>query len=358
MMKKKAATGLIFILMMAMAATGCGGSGTPYDYDLSEYIKVGDYVGIEYDAIEIEVTDEEIESEIQDVLEQYSDQTELTEGTIENGDYVKMSYSLEMDGKKVDSVAAENYTMQVGEGVMLEDIDKALVGKSVGDTFEVTTTFPEDYDINPEMAGKEGTFTITVTSKYLIDFPEYNDEFVAKYLDYDTVEEYETALRESLYETKLENATYTAGEEIFNQIVEKAEVLKYPKKEMEDTTETLKANFESICEEYGMTVESALEDILDMTEDEFDEEMESSAEKNVKDELVLYYIARENDLEMTEEEYQDYLKETLLQNDMTEEEFEEQYSMDLETYAEQNRIGISLLYERVFQFLVENGAPV
>ena len=74
--------------------------------------------------------------------------------------------------------------------------------------------------------------------------------------------------------------------------------------------------------------------------------------------MVIYYIARENDLEMSDEEYQAYLDENLLQNDMTEEEFEEQYSMNLETYAEQNRIGISLLYERVFEFLVEQGTPV
>lgn len=357
-MRKKTAILLLFILVVVMTAAGCSGSKKPYDYDLSKYIKVGEYKGLEYEAFDIKVTDEEIQSEVQDVLEQYSDQTELKEGTIEDGDYLKMSYSLEIDGEKVDSVSAENYTMQVGKGVILEDIDKALVGKKVGDTFKVTTTFPDDYDINPEMAGQEGTFTITINSKYLIDFPEYNDAFVAKYLDYDTVEEYEEALRQSLYESKLDDATYAAGEEIFDQIVEKAEVLKYPDKEMKDTVEKLVDNFESLCEEYGMTFDSALKDVLDMTEDEFDQEMEKSAQTNVKEELVLYYIARENNLEMSEEEYQAYLEDTLLQNDMTEDEFEEQYSMDMETYAQQNRIDISLLYERVFKFLVEEGKAV
>ena len=357
-MRKKTLLCCILIFVLAVTAAGCGSSDTPYDYDLSEYIQVGDYTGIEYDAIHVEVTDEEIEEQVQDVLEQYSDQTELTEGTIEDGDYVNLSYFLEMDGEKVDSVAAEGFTMQVGEGVILEDIDKALIGKEVGDSFTVTTTFPEDYDINPELAGQEGTFDITVNSKYLIDFPEYNDEFVAKYLDYDTVEEYEDSLRETLYNNKMNDAVYAAGQQILDQILENSEVLQYPEKELEDMRELLVSNFESICDQYGLTFESALEDVLGITEEEFDEEMDTGAEDAVKEEMVIYYIARENDLEMSDEEYQAYLDENLLQNDMTEEEFEEQYSMNLETYAEQNRIGISLLYERVFEFLVEQGTPV
>ena len=87
-------------------------------------------------------------------------------------------------------------------------------------------------------------------------------------------------------------------------------------------------------------------------------EMEESAKSTVKQEMILYYIARENDLELSDEEYDQYLNSVLESNDMTEEEFKKQYSMDLRTYAEQSGIDTSLLYERVFYFLVDNGTAV
>ena len=86
--------------------------------------------------------------------------------------------------------------------------------------------------------------------------------------------------------------------------------------------------------------------------------MEESAKSTVKQEMILYYIARENDLELSDEEYDQYLNSVLESNDMTEEEFKKQYSMDLRTYAEQSGIDTSLLYERVFYFLVDNGTAV
>lgn len=358
MMRRNTATILILILAMATMISGCGGSSKPYDFDLSEYVKVGDYKGIEYDTIKVEITEKQIDEKIEEVLQKYSDQTELKEGTVKNGDYVKLSYSLEMDGKKVDSVSAENYTMQVGEGVILEDIDKALVGKKVGETFKVDTTFPEDYDINPEMAGKEGVFEITVSTKYKIDYPEFNDEFVSKNLDYPTVEEYKAALKDSMYQEELESAKYEKGEEIWNKIVESSEVIQYPEEEVKQTKQELVNNFKSLCEQYGMTFETALESILKTDEESFMKEMEESAKSTVKQEMILYYIARENDLELSDEEYDQYLNSVLESNDMTEEEFKKQYSMDLRTYAEQSGIDTSLLYERVFYFLVDNGTAV
>ncbi len=355
---------LIVVLVMSMMLTGCSKStsGTltiveHYNYDLSEYVQVADYLGIEYEAIDVEVTDEEMQSEIDTILQTYSTQTELSEGTIEDGDYVKLSYSLEMDGEEIDSVSAEDYIIQVGQGQLLEEIDEALIGHDVGDTFDVEVTFPEDYSIEESFAGQVGIFTITIESKYLVTYPDYDDDFAAKYLGYDTIEEYEEALWQSLYDEKYYDAKYEQGEIIWEQIVEASVVLQYPEDEVNAMIDSLLETFDLLCETYGIEYDEALES-MELEEEEFLESMEESAKTIVKEQMILFYIARENVLEFSDDELRDWL-ETLMEGyGIDADEFEETYGMDFGEYAEENSVIISLLYQDVFYFLVDEGVAV
>ena len=107
--------------------------------------------------------------------------------------------------------------------------------------------------------------------------------------------------------------------------------------------------------ESGMTLEEGMTEILEMDQETFDAEIRKSAEAGVKEELILYTIARKHDLEMSEKEIQDYLDRLLEANTMTDEEFTEQYGVDIRTYMEDGGVLISMLYEEVFGFLVDEG---
>ena len=134
-------------------------------------------------------------------------------------------------------------------------------------------------------------------------------------------------------------------------------MLKYPEDEVKQKQAALTESFRIICEKYGTTLEEALDSILKTDETEFMENIRTSAESAVKEEMILYYIARENGLEMTLQEQQAYLDDVLAENGITAREFKEKYSTSIEEYAEESGILTSLLYERVFDFLVENGVP-
>lgn len=352
-MKTKAAT-VLLVSSLLMTLTGCGSSRI-YDYDLKDYVKVGEYKGLPCAKIEVEVTDEKIRAEVEKVLQKYSTQTERTEGIIKKGDYVNILYELQVEGHKLDGASSEAYTIRVGDDQLLEDIDQALVGKKPGDVFDVKTTFPKDYAMSFELAGKDAVFTITVNKLYDVTLPELDDEFAAKNLGFDTADEYMEDLKKSLYKEKLASARYDAGEQIWERVLENTEVIKYPEKEVRKTQTTLIENFKVLCEQYGMTFEDALSSVLETDEADFLAEMKRSAEAAVKKEMVLYYIARENGLEMTGEEQRDYLHEVLKENGMTAKEFKEKYAESIEDYAEENGIFTSLLYERVLDFLVDNG---
>ena len=355
-MKKRASVLVSLVLVMAMVMTGCGGDKTvkEYDFDLSEYVTVGEYKGLEYTAFDVEVTQEEIDAEIDAVLKENADQVELTEGTIEEGDYIQISYDLEVNGEVMEGVTSEGYTIEVGAGHILDAIDKGVIGRDLGETFEVNTTFPEDYEINPDFAGQPAKFTITITKLYDVTFPELNDAFAMKVLGFDTIDEYMENLEQTMYDTKLADARYMAGEEIWAQILENSEVIKYPEEKVDETYTMLIDNFNSLVQQYGMDMETALES-MNMTQEDYEAQMMESAEGAVKEEMILYSIARENDLELTAEDQQTYVDSLLSANEMTEEDFEKTYGMTIEEYLDESGILISLLYENVFYFLVDNG---
>ena len=344
------------MMLTAVTLTGCG-ADKPYDIHLQDYVKVGEYKGISYTDFKIYVTEEEIQEEVEKVLQKYSVQTERTEGPLEEGDYANIQYKLEVDGSKLNGAASQYYTVQVGKEAILEDIDKALVGKEAGETFEVKTTFPEDFEMNAHMAGKEALFTITVNKIFDVTLPTLDDAFVSENLGFETADAYLENLEESLYDQKQKDARYQAGEEIWNKVLENSEVLKYPEDEVKNKQTALTESFRIICEKYGTSLEEALDSILKTDEAAFMENIRISAENAVKEEMILYYIARENSLEMTPQEQQAYLNDVLAENGITAREFKEKYSASIEEYAEESGIMTSLLYERVFDFLVENGVP-
>ena len=359
-LNKTIRTALAVMLAMAvtLTAAGCGNEEPvkkPYDYNLEEYIKVGEYKGLEYTAFEVEVTDEEVDAAIEDVMSEYTTQTKVNEGTVKSGDYVNIKYTMEIDGELVEGTDLQNYTVKVGDSGLMPDVDKALIGTEVGETVTVETAFSEDYDINPEYAGKDVKYVIEVQYIAVPEYQELTDEFAKETLSVKNAAEYRELVKETLYQNELAEARYAAGEEIWKQVVEEAEVLQYPEAEVTKTAENMEKNLISMMEQSGMTLEQGLAEVLEMTQEEFDAEIHKSAEAGVKEELILYTIAREHDLELSEKEIQDYTDRLLTANNMTDEEFTEKYGVDIRTYMEDGGVLISMLYEEVFGFLVDEG---
>jgi len=301
------------------------------------------------------VTDEEVEETIEEILAEYMTKEEVTQGAVKAGDFVTIKYTMEVDGEMVSGTDAQSYTVKVGDNGLMPAVDQALVGAEVGEKLTVETAFAEDYDINPDYAGKAVTYEIEIENISVPIYQELTDEFAKETLGVKSAAEYRELVKETLYQNRLAEARYAAGEEIWAQIVANSEVLQYPEAEVEKTAENLEKNLISMMEQSGMTLEQGLEEVLEMTQEEFDAEIHKSAEAGVKEELILYTIAREHDLEMSEKEIQEYMERLLAANSMTDEEFTEQYGADIRTYMEDGGVLISMLYEEVFGFLVDEG---
>ena len=191
-----------------------------------------DYSVIEVPESAVQVSDLEVESYINSILE-YSTTTEtITEGTAEDGDTVNIDFSGVLEGEEepFDGGTAQGYTVVLGSGTFIPGFEDQIIGHEIGETFDILVTFPEEY--TEEMAGKNATFTITLNYKSVSVVPELTDEFVQEFTTAEfesplnTVEELQDYTYDYLYTNYLDNA-------IMDAMMDKMTVVSYDEEKFE-----------------------------------------------------------------------------------------------------------------------------
>ena len=171
-----------------------------------------DYSVIEVERSDVEVTDDDIESYLDNIIDEKTVYTSVTEGVVEDGDEICIAYEgiLEGETEPFEGGSSDDYDLTIGSGVLIDGFEDGIIGHEIGETFDLDLTFPEDYD--EELAGKNVTFTVTVNEKTETSVPELTDELVKEYSEenldetFETIEAYEEYLRDELYTSRLHSA--------------------------------------------------------------------------------------------------------------------------------------------------------
>jgi len=331
-MKKKLSlltVGVCFVSLL----TGCssGSSGT-----YSKYVELGTYKGLEITKVKSEVSDDEVQEQIQSILEENSVYTDITDRGAKDGDEVNIDFKGTIDGENFDDNEAEDYALVLGEGYMLEDFEAGIIGMKVSETKNVTVTFPEDYD--DALVGKEAVFAITLNSISEVEIPEYNDAFVTEISEFKTTAEYEADLKESLLQSVNEENSYTAGDEAVKKVIENSTFDGYPeelydqcKAEYDETNAYYAEMFGMDVSEFELSEEDTKEAVLEM----------------VNSKMVITTIAEKEKLSVSDEEYEAYAQENF-------EAYGYESIADFETAFTKEGIIEELLTTKVMNFLVEN----
>ena len=242
-MKRKSYILAIAVMASAMLLAGCGnkdqgnGSGDgegenseeALDFDASEYVKLGDYKGLEVTYPSVPpVTDEEVRENIQYELEENTEYKEIKDRAAEEGDIANIDYTGTIGGEEFEGGSDSGYELELGSGDFLEDFENSLIGKKAGETTTFTLTFPEDY--GQDVAGKEAEFTVKINSISEAVTPEYNEEFVKSVSDYETTQDYEASVKEKLQEETEESSKMEAEENALRLAIENATIDGYPQK--------------------------------------------------------------------------------------------------------------------------------
>nr|WP_294664984.1 hypothetical protein [uncultured Blautia sp.] len=276
---------------------------TPAEYlvqKASDYVKLGDYDGVEVTKYTYEITDDMVQDEIQGELEDASEE-ESTNAPSEDGNTIYMNLTASVDGE--EAADPEETFITLGQEEYGAEFDEKLTGVSTGDTLEFTITYGDD-TWQEDWQGKTVDFSVEVTDVTKSEVPEYNEDYVKNYTGYDTKEEYEASVREYLEQSYEEQSAYDQSEELISACLERTEFTgEYP----EDLFEACK---EEALSAYSMFVDEGgdVTDVLDMfglTESDIEEE----AKNLVNRRLFISAYAQANNIEVTEDDYVAYVNE-------------------------------------------------
>lgn len=278
-------------------------------------VYLGDYSGFTYSREYTAPTEADVEETIQDILDSNSTREYLEEGTVADGDTVVVSFTGTIDGEVIDGLSGEEEEFTIGEEVFLAEFEDALVGHDVGEEFEITLEFPEDY-IEESIAGKTATITTVVNSiAGPVQEVELTDEWVKENSTYSTVDEYKQGIMEELEMQAEEYADSTAVYSLISDLynVCYAEV---SDEEVAEEFEAEVAIYKNEAKELGMTYEEYVKEVQSYvtydTDEEYVEAFESSIKATVKEDIekkkILNAFAEKESVDLSDEAYEQYLE--------------------------------------------------
>ncbi len=355
---------LLLVSCLALSLGACGAKDSyvePYsDYDLSEYVKLGDYKGIEVTETKVSVTDEEVQSEIQNRIEAASTQVEKEKGTAATGDSVKIVFNGKMNGKEFQggSSGEEGTVITLGSSGYIPGFDDGVIGMKVGEMKTLNLKFPQDYG-KDELNGKDVAFDVTLSGIMVTETPKYDVDFVKSHSKEKTLEGYEKSVKKELYTQKKETAEEEMRNQLWATIMDNSKVLKYPEKELQECKDTNQEYYETYAKQYGMELKEFIKQYTGMDEKAYDDYLKQYAEAIVSQEMVMYSIAKAENITISDKEYKEKVEEFKKEQGITDEAaFKQQYGKSFEEYAGKDNLMKNFLLEKILEFAVDNAKVV
>ncbi|MFV0529415.1 MAG: trigger factor [Lachnospiraceae bacterium] len=296
--------------------------------NLDTYVTVGKYKGIELEKTITEVTDEDVDAQIDSALTAAATESTDTEQEVVDGDTVNIDYVGRVGEIAFQGGTAEAQSLVIGSNSYIDGFEEGIIGMKAGETKELNLTFPEDYQ-DTSLAGKDTVFTVTLNSISVT--PELTDEWVAANTDYETVDEYKAGIKADLEATNEETADSSLLSTAWSQVVDASEIKEYPEDELAAVKEDYIARVKDYAEQQGTTFEEMLE-AQGQTEEDFDTYADEYAKSALEETLILQSILDAEGLELTDEEFDSAKTEMTETYAMSIADLVEQYGSEVYTY--------------------------
>ena len=258
--------------------------------------ELGEYKGLHVEKQEVEVTDEQVDAQIKDMMGRDAKMVVAEEGAvIEKGDFAIIDFAGTVDGEPFSGGEGKGYPLEVGSNSFIPGFEDQLVGLSKGDSTDVEVTFPEDYFVK-DLAGKEAIFKVNIQDVKRKELPELNDEYVASKTDFKTVEELRANYKERMQKAAEANAKAEYEHELIDLAVANAK-FSVPEIMIEDKISQMVEEMKMSLESRKMSLDMYMQYTgLDMAK--IRENQRPVAEENVKTDLVLDAIAKAEDIQV------------------------------------------------------------
>ena len=277
--------------------------GKPFIYTAEVAVKpeveLGKYKGVTVTKIDTSVSDDEVAEALEQERNKNARDVSVTDRAIQEGDTAVIDFEGFVDGVAFEGGKGENHPLEIGSHSFIDTFEEQLVGKNAGDEVEVNVTFPEQYQA-AELAGKPAMFKVKINEVKAKELPELDDEFAQDVSEFDTLAEYKEDLKKQLVEKKEVEAKKTKEDEAIQKIIDKSK-MDIPEAMIETQCESMVEEFAQRIAQSGLSMEQYLQ-FSGMTVDQLKEQVRPEATTRIQSSLVLEQIAKEENIEISDEE--------------------------------------------------------
>ncbi len=272
---------------------------------LKPEVTLGAYKSVEIEKVDTTVTEEEIDEAVNRERESNARTISVEDRAVQDGDMVVLDFEGFMDGAAFEGGKGENYSLTIGSGTFIPGFEEQLIGAEIDKEITVNVTFPEDYHAE-ELKGKNAEFKCTIKEIKEKELPELDDEFASDVSEFDTMEEYREDLKKQLTKQKEETAEEEKGDKVVEAIIASSQ-MDIPEAMIETQQRQMAEDFARRIQMQGLSFEQYLQ-FTGLTRADFMEQMKPQTLKRIQSRLVLCAIAKAENIEATEEEYQEEIQ--------------------------------------------------
>ncbi len=291
-------------------------------------VKLGDYKGMSVSKQDTEVSDADVDAELENKRQQQAELVLKEDEPAAKGDTVVIDYVGTVDGEKFDGGSADNYSLELGSGSFIPGFEDQLIGHKADEDVDVKVTFPEDYHAK-NLAGKEAVFNVKIHEVKEKQLPDLDDEF-AKDVDedVDTLDELKEKTKKQLQEQKEDAAKSAIEDEAIEAAVNNAEIADIPQAMLDQDTDRQVQQYLAGMQQQGINPQMYFQ-ITGSSEDDLKKQFASDADKRVKTNLVLEAIVKDADLTASDDDIKKEISDLAKQFGMEEDAVEKSLTKDM-----------------------------
>ena len=309
-------------------------------------VKLEDYKGIEVEKVEYNVTDEDLENEIEKMRDMNSRLVSVEDRPVQKDDNVIIDYKGFVGDEQFEGGTAENQTLVIGSNKFIPGFEEQLIGANIGDDVEVKVTFPEEYHAE-NLAGKDAVFNVNIKEIKFKELPKLDDEFAKDVSEFDTLEELKNDTKAKLEESAKDKAEKELREKVLDKVAENIEV-DIPEAMVDTEIDNMLRDFDFQLKYQGLNLEKYLEFTNSKVED-LRKQMKDDAYNRVKTSLALEAIGEKENIEVTDEDLEKELEKMAESHKTTVEKLKESFKEENFGYIKNN-----IKVRKTIDFLVEN----
>ncbi len=309
-------------------------------------IKIGEYKGVEIEKIDTTVTDEDVMAEILKDQKENGRKIDVTDRAAQMDDEVTINFEGFVDGVAFEGGKGENYKLTLGSHSFIDTFEDQIVGKNIGDKFDVNVTFPEEYHVE-DLKGKPAVFKVELLAISTLELPELDDEFASDVSSFETFAEYKEDKKKTLEVKKEEQAKREKQSKVVEKIAEAAEV-EIPEAMIKYNQERIMNEMSQRMMYQGLQMEQYLQ-LMGTTKEEFLERVKPDAIARIKTSLVLEAVAAAENIVASDDDVDAEIQDMAAQYQMKPEELK-----DMIGAPELENIKKDIASRKALEFLGEN----